>query len=1026
MSRFTIPRILFIFLSGWCFFTSSLYAAEIRPSQDITISFNLDTGTLYGNSTLYLPPETTLTFFINGLAHFNISRIASDINEPVSGTSQDRITLPANSAEQKFSLSWQLTPSKNGHGADNLITPKGIALTGLWHPIPDRDIVFSLKAELPAGFSGITEANRLTIQTTGHKRILRASAPQPLRSINFAAGPYRVHSRKVGATTLYTYFFAEDAKLSREYLRQAERYIRYYEQLIGPFPYERYSLVENRLPTGYGMPGFTLLGQAVIRLPFIKDTSLGHEILHSWFGNSLQNDDSGNWCEGLTTSLADLHFAGKQGRAKWYRKNQILRYQALIHKDNLITLADFQHGGDSQPMARKMRAIGYDKGSMFFHMLRREVGDKAFFKTLKLLYKKYKFTRVGWAEIETLFSREAGQDLTRFFGQWLLRNDIPDISIRDINIEQDNGSSIVSFTLVQKNKHPYLLKIPIIIETLNGSSRQIIQVTSQNEKIDLLVDSLPTALHLDPEYDLMRTLTSKELPPAWIRFLGAEQKTVVLPGTSALEPYLPLMATLEQQGCKLVPADEIKNSDLNHGSFVFLGESRHIQGLFAQTEHAPRGFTLDVRNNPLARGEVMVLISSESSQETSKIVHKLNHYGKYSFLHFLDGKIREKKITRTENGVTTALIPLPQGIPVKKITPFETIIDQLLQSRVIYVGETHTDFGDHILQLQVIQALFAKNPQLMIGMEMFPRSSQQALDDYISGKITDEREFLRAANYFSAWGFDYRLYRDIINFAKKHHLPLKGLNLDKKIVSTVFKEGATDSLNDQQWEQVAADRDLTLPGYRQRLEEIHSLHAASPHGANFAGFLQAQSMWDETMAETIVQNLQENPEKKMVVIAGTGHVYKDSAIPPRVARRVPVKQTVLIANNGMDTGDTRGKHADYLMFTQSVTLSPAGKIGIVLTESKGDGDTAPRISIVQINPAGKADEAGLKAHDIILEIDGFPVAAIGDLKAGLADKNPGDTVVLKIQRNNENLDIPVELSDMTRAAMTMPPGHPGK
>ena len=132
-------------------------------------------------------------------------------------------------------------------------------------------------------------------------------------------------------------------------------YVQRYEALIGPFPYKRYSIVENRLPTGYGMPSFTLLGQAVVRLPFIKDISLGHEVLHSWFGNAIDNDAGGNRCEGLTTLLADQTYAEEKGNGAASRKNQLLRYQAYVGQNNEVAVLDFQHGGDSQPMARKMR-----------------------------------------------------------------------------------------------------------------------------------------------------------------------------------------------------------------------------------------------------------------------------------------------------------------------------------------------------------------------------------------------------------------------------------------------------------------------------------------------------------------------------------------------------------------------------------------------------------------------------------------------------------------------------------------------
>jgi aminopeptidase N len=97
-----------------------------------------------------------------------------------------------------------------------------------------------------------------------------------------------------------------DAPLARKYLAATHRYLALYDELIGPYPYKKFAMVENFRQTGYGMPSFTLLGSRVIRFPFILSSSYPHEILHNWWGNSVYVDyDSGNWSEGLTSYLAD-------------------------------------------------------------------------------------------------------------------------------------------------------------------------------------------------------------------------------------------------------------------------------------------------------------------------------------------------------------------------------------------------------------------------------------------------------------------------------------------------------------------------------------------------------------------------------------------------------------------------------------------------------------------------------------------------------------------------------------------------
>ena len=135
------------------------------------------------------------------------------------------------------------------------------------------------------------------------------------------AGPYRVTERKFTgagnrAITLRTLLHEEVADLGAGYLDATERYLRLYEDWIGPYPYGSFSIVSSPTPTGFGMPTLTYLGIDVLRLPFIRDTSLGHEVLHNWWGNGVYPDyATGNWSEGLTTFMADHAYREQAGPA---------------------------------------------------------------------------------------------------------------------------------------------------------------------------------------------------------------------------------------------------------------------------------------------------------------------------------------------------------------------------------------------------------------------------------------------------------------------------------------------------------------------------------------------------------------------------------------------------------------------------------------------------------------------------------------------------------------------------------------
>ena len=167
---------------------------------------------------------------------------------------------------------------------------------------------------------------------------------------------------------------------------------------------------------------------------------------------------------------------------------------------------------------------------------------------------------------------------------------------------------------------------------------------------------------------------------------------------------------------------------------------------------------------------MIALVSSSSAEETKKAVARLTHYGKYSFMHFLNGAIQKKEMLASQSGLRLPLFEKPAGISLTHLQDFEALVEELSKQRVVYIGETHTSRADHLLQYLLIEALHRKNPNIAIGMEMFPRSSQPALDAFIHEKESDEAEFLAASNYYNVWGYDYRLFRPIMRYARKHQL----------------------------------------------------------------------------------------------------------------------------------------------------------------------------------------------------------------------------------------------------------------
>jgi len=994
-----LPAFRALALSGLLFlFAAAVQAAEI-PHHKLDIRFDLGNAILYGTSEIEFPAGIGGIYHMPGLEITGIwidgrQIDHTDRQQPFFADPDHELTIePGETSTVKVEYTMDLKNSDSPVG--DIVTAAGISLTNIWHPFLHQDQLFELTATVPDNFEAVSEAENISSTTGPAGKKFSFSFPYPLSGINFIAGPYLVEKTSFGDDLeLYTYFFSEDRELAAEYRRKTLAYLARYEKMIGPFPYKRFSVIENRLPTGYSMPTYTVLGQSVVRLPFMADTSLGHETLHQWFGNSVRPDPAGgNWSEGLTTHLADALYQEDQGKGREFRKNQLIKYQSYVHNDNEITLLHFA-GAQSHLLGGQedLRAIGYTRSSMFFQMLRDRIGEDKFFEALRVLYRDMKHRKAGWQELITAFEQISGDDLKSFFEQWLTRPDLPSMTLANFKVDESGGRPVMSFTIRQANSgEPYRLSVPLSVVTDTATIFREIEISERETDVRIPVDTPPRELIIDDDYRLMRRLSPSELPPVWSAFTGADNKLAILDPGQEKDIFLPFLNILENMDCRIVSAADVTGKEIAAAAVIFLGTSSSAsRNLFASPDHPATGMTVDIRANPLNPALPAVLVSTANIDEVSLAARKLRHYGKYSYLHFEQGRVMTKNISPTKDGQRFLIAPPPGGIEIGTNLSFDGIVEKLRDRRVVYIGESHTRYEDHLLQLRIVRAMFNQDPEMAIGMEMFNRSAQEILDRYVLEHELDEEEFLRQSHYIMKWGYDYRFYQPIINFAWINRIPIIALNLEKELVNKVYRQEGLDSLEEEEVETIPDDLDISIPGYRKRISSVFRLHK-SPHSTpeKLNNFLQAQSLWDETMAESIALYLADNPGQRMAVIAGRGHVNKKTAIPPRVARRIPVNQAVVI---NVEQQEVKAESADYLVFSSPASLPPAAIMGVMLKEKDG------RVIVEKLSPHGMAGKSGVKAGDIILALDGRPIPSIEELKIILFFKEKGDKVMARLKR----------------------------
>ncbi|MDH4230828.1 MAG: ChaN family lipoprotein [Nitrospirota bacterium] len=958
------------------------------PLNDLSVRFDLDRHMIAGVSKISLPAGQTARI---NLAGIKLTAVFMNDSALVVEPGKSSITFTPGSTEDVLKIEYEAEyanlPKSDkdinpGVVRGNYIGAEGVLLMENWHPSVEGTCFYRLRAVLPAEFEGVSEAEEIQVAaTTDGSREFLFDFSHPLGNLTLMAGKYQVERERHGEVDVYSYFFADDSGLSKTYREYTKKYLDMYEKNIGKFPFRRFAVVENFLPTGYSLPTFTLLGKDVVRLPFIVETSLGHEILHQWFGNLVYADDkSGNWTEGLTTYLADHMYEEVKGKGWDYRKQILISYQSYVTAEKDFPLSSFAGRTD-----RASAAIGYGKSAMVFHMIRKAVGDEIFFDSLRRFVEKNSFKDAGWTEIREAFEAGYGKKLDWFFRQWIDETGAPELEIQNPELKYSGAKAVVSFTVDQKGKS-YKLLLPLILKLREGEVRKVFEIEKEATPLEIEIDAgeIPVSLIVDDNYDIFRKLSDEESPPVISQLLGDENKIFVVP-TEKGGAYEGLSEYLREEGFAEKKESEISYEDIRKSSLLIPGaETSLVKRLLGKIEAKKADFYLVAMRNPYTTGKVVAVFESSLPSESVKYLRKAAHYSKYSALAFEGNRNSIKAVDETERGIATSIAEETPGVEIPQITNLDRVIEKVAGKDIIYVGELHDRFEHHRVQLRVIMELHKKYGKIAIGMEMFQKPSQQVLDDFIAGAI-DEKTFLKKSEYFKRWGFDYNLYREILLYAREYKIPVIALNIRKEIVSKVSKEGL-QALSDEELKEVPEYFDLSDMDYRERLREFFERHAGSGE-RNFDFFYQAQVLWDESMAHNLDDFVRKNPDYKVVVLAGAGHMTFGSGIPKR-SFRLNSKDYAVILN----TGDIEKDAADFIVFPASVALPESPKLGVLLREEDS------KVIISQLVPQSISEKAGLKEDDVIISLDDTTVESVEDMRIFLLFKKEGDEVTVKISR----------------------------
>ncbi|MBU1236514.1 MAG: ChaN family lipoprotein [Gammaproteobacteria bacterium] len=321
--------------------------------------------------------------------------------------------------------------------------------------------------------------------------------------------------------------------------------------------------------------------------------------------------------------------------------------------------------------------------------------------------------------------------------------------------------------------------------------------------------------------------------------------------------------------------------------------------------------------------------------------------------------------------------------------------------QVVLLGESHDSAEDHRWQLQTLTALYARQPKIAIAFEMFPRRIQPVLDDWVAGRLS-EQEFLDRSEWDKVWGFDARDYLPLFHFARMNRLPMLAANVERSLPEAVGKVG-WDKVPDAQKEGVsrpAAPGEEYLKDLRMAFE--HHPDKEKDGEAAFARFVEAQTLWDRAIAQRIAEHLTQHPDSLVVGILGAGHVRHGRGVAFQL-RDFTVKRvgTLLTWDQSDDCAHIAEGLADAVQIVAPPKASPP-RLGIA-SDDVGGGKSGVRI--VSVVAGSVAEQAGLKAGDVLLEIAGRPVKNFFTVRAAVQRQPPGTWLPIKVKRDEKEIEV---------------------
>ena len=367
------------------------------------------------------------------------------------------------------------------------------------HPSDKATVTFSITA--PIHYQVVaTGALKEETVLSSHKKLTRyeETAPVPIKVMTMGAARFAIkHTGPVQGTPTSIWVYPQNKEAGFSDFQPEGRIIRFFMDKIGPFSFAKLAHVQSKTRWGglenagnifYFENSVTGKGQI--------ENLIAHETAHQWFGNSVtENDWHHVWLsEGFATYFTHVYNEWIYGAER--RRSGMARDRVNILKHELLPKSPVVDT-TIRDIGKVLNTITYQKASFVLHMLRREVGDEAFFRGVRNYYTNFRNGNALTADFQKSIEASSGKSLEWFFTQWIYRPGAPDLAV---TWEYKPSEQIVRLRIKQTGPAVFRFRLDV---AMNEETSESLEISQQEQVFSLKSPQKPIKINLDPAVNLL-------------------------------------------------------------------------------------------------------------------------------------------------------------------------------------------------------------------------------------------------------------------------------------------------------------------------------------------------------------------------------------------------------------------------------------------------------------------------------------------------------------------------------------------